>query len=646
MDSTPASPVVSTATLPDDCCSSEAVYNNCSTSTGFSAPLVVNTVALAGNPNVGKSVFFNAFTGVYAEVSNFPGTTVSVSKGQFAQFKTWQLLDTPGVYGLSGLSEEEQVAENALCSVDVVVNVISAVTLERDLFLTQQLIDWGVRLVVAVNQLDEAEAKGIKVNLPLLAERLQVPVVGCVATQSKGFIAVQQQIPFAKKGRITPELLNDATQLRQLETTDKTAQLRIYGQRRLYLKQWIPTILQTTASTEAATIPLTAVNRWFNTARQQIGLLLLNPWIGTFALIGALLLLYQLIGVWVAGDLVDLMEGALQQHVEPTIAGWVGLALPKTSPLHGVLYPVLAGEFGLLTMTPRYILGVLAPLVFGFNLYLSLLEDCGYLPRLATLSDSVLRRIGLNGRAIIPLILGLGCVTMATISTRVLTSQRERIIANTLLGITIPCSAQLGVIMGMMALAGGLKGWLVYMVFLTSLFLGIGTVLNKVLPGYSTGLVMDLPPIRFPRPINIAKKTWNRSINFLKEATPLFVLGALVVSVAQLTGFLGWVQLALGGVVEAVLHLPAQAAVAFVMGTVRRDFGLAGFYAMKDSLTPIQVLTSLLVMTLFVPCLASATVMWKERGWKEGAGVLALSWVLAFSVGAVACRLLEWFPIL
>ena len=630
--------------LEHDCCPSDAVYNNCSPTTAFSAPLKVASVALAGNPNVGKSVFFNGFTGVYAEVSNFPGTTVSISQGQFSAFKEWKLLDTPGVYGLSGLSEEEQVAETALFSVDVVVNVVSALTLERDLFLTQQLIDWGLPLVLAVNQLDEAEAKGVRVNLAVLADRLQVPVVGCIATQGKGFQAVQQQIPYAKKGRKTPEIMSDSAQLRTLESTDKTAQLRIYGQRRLYLKQWIPNLLSTNTAEQLALV--TPLQAWLKSVRQQAGLLLLNPWVGSFALIGALLLLYQLIGVWVAGDLVDLVEGFMQTHIEPVIAGWVGLALPKNNPLHAYLYPVLAGEFGLLTMTPRYIIGVLAPLVLGFNLYLALLEDCGYLPRLATLSDSVLRRIGLNGRAIIPLILGLGCVTMATISTRVLTSQRERIIANTLLGITIPCSAQLGVIMGMMAFAGGFKGWLVYMGFLTSLFLGIGTVLNKVLPGYSTGLVMDLPPIRLPRPANVLKKTWNRSLNFLKEATQLFVVGALVVSIAQLTGFLGWVQLALGGVTKAVLHLPEQAAVAFVMGTVRRDFGLAGFYAMKDSLTPIQVLTSLLVMTLFVPCLASATVMWKERGWKEGAGVLALSWVLAFMVGAIACRLLEWIPVL
>jgi ferrous iron transport protein B len=589
----------------------------------------VKTLALAGNPNVGKSVFFNALTGAYVEVSNFPGTTVGISKGKLQKPPSLDVWDTPGVYGLTRLSEEEVVAEQALMQADIILNVVNAVTLDRDLFLTQQLIDYGRPMIVAVNQMDEARERGLTLDLAALENQLQVPVIACTATEGKGIQEVLTALYSACYGRRTPELPLPE-QLVQLEA-DKAQQLRVYGHRRLYLKSILPHITQ--RPQEGSSQPL------FQRISRTIGRALLRPVVGGMALIVALLALYQIIGVWVAGDAVDLLEGKLMlTYVIP----WIETQLKHVVAPNTPWWTILAGEYGLLTMTPRYLIGVLAPLVIGFNLYLSILEDSGYLPRLATLSDSVMQRVGLNGRAIIPMILGLGCVTMATISTRVLSSQRERTIATTLLAITIPCSAQLGLIMGMMALAGGVKGWLLYICILTILFMGIGTVLNRIMPGMSSGLVIDLPPMRFPRWQNVLKKTWVRSWSFIVEATPLFAIGALAVSLAEISGLLLWVQNALGGVTQTLLHLPKESASAFIMGMVRRDFGLAGFYTLKDVITPIQMLTSLVVITLFVPCVATATVMLKERGWREGTSVFILSWVMAFATGAVVTRLLEW----
>jgi ferrous iron transport protein B len=588
-------------------------------------------LALAGNPNVGKSVFFNTLTGTYTEVSNFPGTTVTITKGTLSQRPDVQVWDTPGVYGLSQLSEEEQVAQQALMQANVILNVVNALSLERDLFLTQQLIDYGRPMIVAVNQMDEARQRDLDIDLPAMAHRLGVPVVGCVAVKGEGLEECMVQLAQASYGVRTPELPPPEA-LIALEQ-DKTSQLRVYGHRRIYLKTLLPQFVQKTSGGKTTPSKGTSFSKWLARA-------LLHPAWGSLALIVALLALYQVIGVWVAGDAVDLLEEKLMiAHVVPWLDSMVRQFVSPGQPL----YTILAGEFGLLTMTPRYIIGVLAPLVLGFNLYLCVLEDSGYLPRLAALSDSVMQRVGLNGRAIIPMILGLGCVTMATISTRVLNSQRERTIATTLLAITIPCSAQLGLIMGMMALAGGFKGWLLYICILTVLFLAIGGILNRILPGFSSGLVMDLPPLRFPRWNNVLRKTWSRSWSFIVEATPLFALGALAVSLAEISGFLAWVQQALGGITQTLLHLPKESASAFIMGMVRRDFGLAGFYTLKNVLTPIQMLTSLVVITLFVPCMATATVMLKERGWKEGTAVFMLSWVMAFSVGAVVTRLLEAF---
>jgi ferrous iron transport protein B len=586
-------------------------------------------VVLAGNPNVGKSVFFNAFTGQYANVSNFPGTTVDVPKGALKGYPDVLLKDTPGVYGLSSLSEEEAVAEKSILAADVVVNVVSALTIERDLFLTQQIIDYGKPLIVAVNQLDEARARGMTVDTARLSKLLGVPVFETVATENQGLDTVREAIDRAAMGHTTPDCPPPAT-VAELEANMGT-RMRMYGLRRVHVNAIVGQVVKHPVNAAG----LTAGKR----VSQAVGQALLNPVIGLMTSLLVLLALYQLIGVWVAGDLVDWVEnGIMLRYVVPVIQQGLGQWVPVDS----WLYTLLAGEFGVVTMSIQYIFGVLFPLVLGFYIYMSILEDCGYLPRIAVLADGVLSKIGLNGRAVIPLILGLGCVTMATVSTRVLSSQRERTIASTILAITIPCSAQIGVIVGLMALAGGLSAWLLYCVILFTILLLLGTVLNKLLPGRSTSLVLDLPPMRVPSLKNVATKTWVRTKVFLLEAAPLFMLGSLLVSTVQILGWLQAIQNAVSPVTQWLLHLPAESANAFIMGMVRRDFGAAGLYFLAEKMTPVQIMTALIVITLFVPCIASATVIWKERGIKEGFTVLVGSWVLAFAVGGVLTRLLEW----
>ncbi len=591
-------------------------------------------VVLAGNPNVGKSVVFNALTGGHVDVSNFPGTTISIHQGQWSlpqhPQKALTLSDSPGVYGISGLSDEELVTQRCLNQAQVLVNVVSATQLARDLFLTQQLIDMAYPLVVAVNQLDELEARGATLDLDALASRLGVPVVGLVATQGKGLSQLAEALPHASQGHPTPDLAQGAGVLAlEAHPTDR---LRVYAARRQYLNSWLPKLVQA---------PPLGQQRP-TTLGQRLAIALMHPFWGALGLVAVLLALYQLIGVWVAGDLVDLLESGLMMGV---VEPWLqrGIAL-LTQGRDNLAFSLLAGEFGVVTVTLRYLVGVMAPLVFGFYLYLSVLEDCGYLPRLAVLADGLLSRIGLNGRAILPLVLGLGCVTMATLSTRVLTSQRERTIANALLAITIPCSAQLGVIMGMVALLGGLKAWLLYLAFLATTFGVLGSILNKLLPGKSSALVMDLPPLRWPKPLTILKKTWHRGVGFLIEAAPLFFLGAVLVAGLHALGWLQAMQTVLAPFIQAWLRLPPESAGAFVMGMVRRDFGLAGFYQLQDSLSAAQLMTAMVTMTLFVPCIASATVLWKERGWQEGGVVLTLSWVLAFAIGGVAAWVLNLWP--
>ncbi|WP_373531026.1 ferrous iron transport protein B [Vampirovibrio sp.] len=600
------------------------------------AEAAMRKVVLAGNPNVGKSLFFNAYTGMYVNVSNFPGTTIDVPKGQMDD--TTRLMDTPGVYGLSGLSEEEQVAENAILEADIIINVVSAISLSRDLFLTQQMIDYGKPLIVAVNQMDEAEARHLSVDLSRLEKLLGVPVLPTIAVQQQGLNEVREALRTARLGNVTPGS-PAPEEIKALEA-NMAHRMKIYGLRRQHVNALAFQVVTDNSQPGSVRQLLS----------QRVGQALLNPLVAFLAMLVVLYALYQVIGIWVAGDLVSLTEDVfmLGQNAGawpgliPVLQGWIAQVFPTDS----FLYTVFGGEFGVLTMSIRYIFGVLFPLVLGFYVYISILEDCGYLPRVAVISDGLLNKIGLNGRAVIPLILGLGCVTMATVSTRVLTSNRERTIASTILAITIPCSAQLGVLIALMAKAGGVRAWAVYIAALFAVLIVMGTILNNMLPGRSSSLILDLPPMRIPNFKNIARKTWVRTVVFLKEAAPLFVLGSLLVAVLQATHLLEAIQNGLGPAIKASLHLPYETAQVFVMGLVRRDFGAAGLYLMADRMSEAQLLTCLMVITLFVPCFASATVIWKERGIKEGLTVLAGSWVIAFGVGALIARLLEMFPVL
>lgn len=596
------------------------------------------SLVLAGNPNVGKSVFFNALTGLYVDVSNYPGTTIDISRGRT---EGYTVLDTPGVYGVGSFNDEERVARDIVLSADVILNVVSASTLERDLFLTQQLIDMGKPLVVALNQMDEADRHGLTIDVARLSALLGVEVVPCVATAGLGVAEVKRALAEARPGHATEGLAVDleaieaktgarASALLVLEEDAAVAErhgLRpqatrdeVYARRR----KRVNAILEHVVSEQDANTRLSVkLGRW-----------LLNPFIGTGAAFALLALMYWLIGDLVAQQIVGITEGEImQKHYEPWAQGVVASVVPE-----GPIRTILAGEFGVLTMTITYVLGLLFPLVVGFYLFLSVMEDTGYLPRLAVLVDRMLSKLGLNGRAVIPLIIGFGCVTMATITTRLLGTQRERTIATAILGLTIPCSAQLGVILGLLAVAGSWTAWATYGATMFVVLVAIGTVLDRLLPGKSSALLIDLPPLRLPQWRNVLRKTWTKSWGFLLEATPLFALGALLVGILQVTGGLVAIQNALAPVVVGVLHLPKEAAQAFIMGLIRRDFGAAGLTDL--AMGPAQMVVSLVVITLFVPCIASVMVLFKERGWKEAATLWLGSWVLAFSIGGVLAAML------
>ncbi|HMM20591.1 MAG TPA: ferrous iron transport protein B [Selenomonadales bacterium] len=594
-------------------------------------------IVLVGNPNVGKSVFFNALTGMYVDVSNFPGTTVDISHGRCGGDV---VIDTPGIYGISSFNDEERVARDVVLSADLVVNVVDAVHLERDLFLTLQIIDTGLPVIVALNMMDEAEAQGVKIDLDLLEHLLGVPVVPAVAVKGQGMKELRKRLPEARPGLVPPKLKTEIQEMIRcigsspeallvLEGDEEVAATHgvapgsgregIYQERRNRVNDILGHVVS--ESSEGANFS-TRLGRW-----------MLRPVTGVPIFMAALYAMYYIIGVVVAQDIVGFTEETLMQGLyEPAVRDFVGRFVSPDS----AVGTILTGEFGLATMTVTYLVGLLLPLVVGFYFILSLMEDSGYLPRVAALVDRLMNTIGLNGRAIIPMILGFGCVTMATITTRILGSSRERTIATAVLGLAIPCSAQLGVIAGMLA-GLGTKYIAIYIGVLVLVLGLVGKVLNRVLPGESTDLLIDLPPIRLPRGENVLKKTVTKSYAFLREAAPLFMLGALLITVLDLTGLLEDIQIWLAPVTTGMLFLPKEAANVFIMGMIRRDFGAAGLTDM--ALSPEQTLISLVVITLFVPCIASVMIMLKERGTREGIAIWVGSWIAAFVVGGLVARL-------
>jgi len=594
-------------------------------------------LVLAGNPNSGKSVFFNHLTGIYVDVSNFPGTTVDISTGKY---KGYTVADTPGVYGVSSFNEEETVARDVILEADIILNVVDSVHPGRDLFLTKQLIDMGKPVLVALNMFDELQKNGMDIDVKLLEELLGVPVFPTSAVKNIGVTDVLMSLEQARQGNRDPGLTemmkqfgdtcSEAEALMILEDDEvvaarfnvETPGLRddIYMERRRAVEDIVNKVLKETSKGASFGILL---GRW-----------MLKPVTGIPMLLLTLYAMYKIIGIFVAGTVVGFTEELIMEGMyRPFIISVLSPFISEGS----FIGNMLIGEFGILTMVPVYIIGLLLPLIIGFYVLMAVLEDSGYLPRIAALADRMLISLGLNGKAIIPIILGFGCVTMATMTTRILGTKREKIIATVLLGLAIPCSAQLGVIMG---LVSGLDVLYIitYITVIAAIFVLVGTVLNKLMPGESSHLLIDLPTIRMPMPGNVVKKTFQKTVMFLKEAVPLFIYGALLISVLEQTGALSYIQQWMTPITEGLLKLPPETATAFIMGIIRRDFGAAGLTSI--AMTQQQLLVSLIVMTLFVPCIAAIMVIFKERGTRDALAIWLGSFAAAFITGGIVAWLI------
>jgi ferrous iron transport protein B len=354
--------------------------------------------------------------------------------------------------------------------------------------------------------------------------------------------------------------------------------------------------------------------------------------IGLFWMVAVLILSYEIIGVLGADIAVGFMEKTVfGGYINPFLSRLVKTVLPFP-----LLQDLLVGPYGIFTMALTYALALILPIVGLFFLIFGFMEDSGYLPRLAVMSNQIFRIMGLNGKAILPMILGLGCDTMATMTTRILETPKDKIIVTLLLALGVPCSAQLAVIFGLLS---GFSAWIIiaWVGIILGVIVLVGFLAGKVIPGESASFILELPPLRWPQMKNIFIKTLSRIEWYLQEAVPLFILGTLILFTLDKSGIMtaleGWSR----PVVVHWLGLPAESTSSFIIGFLRRDYGAAGFFAMaqKGLLTPNQVLVALVTITLFVPCIANFFVIIKERGWKTALIISGVVIVIALIMGGI-----------
>jgi ferrous iron transport protein B len=656
------------------------------------------STVLMGNPNVGKSVVFSALTGIYANVSNYSGTSVELASGT-RRDGSGLVYDLPGTNNLLATSEDERVTRDFLLErlgepgVDV-LQVCDAKNLRRGLALTLQLAELEIPIVFGANMLDELSTRGLSLEIETLGELLGVPTFGTVATRREGLeplieatgasvprmrvsyrpvieeavreIACQLPVALPGKRGVALVLLTGDRSLLDWASRLLGNKLELVQKIQADTARRVPESLRTSidrsrlayaGSIAARVLHSKAAHRrdW----ARRIGDLAMHPLWGWPIALVALYLVYLFVGVLGAGIAVDFIQNVvLHRHVTP----WVNAALRWLFPgsVGAVLLGppgvalgkgpgLLIGEYGVISMALSYAVAIVLPIVGFFFAAFSFLEDSGYLPRLAVMLNRLFRVVGLNGRAVLPLILGFGCDTMATMTTRILGTRKERVLVTLLLALGIPCSAQLGVILGMLS-AISTRGALCWLTTVALVVVAVGHLASRLLPGSIGDFVVEVPPLRRPQLGNILLKTVGRIEWYTKEVVPMFMAGTILLWLLDRWAALGSIRRFAAPLVEGFLGLPAQATDAFLIGLLRRDYGAAGLYAAfhdqlatgkVSGLVEIQVIVAMVTITLFVPCIANVLVMIKERGFKAALTIVGFVLPMAFVFGGLVNRLLR-----
>ncbi|MFO7967172.1 MAG: ferrous iron transporter B [Archaeoglobaceae archaeon] len=541
---------------------------------------------LMGNPNVGKSVVFSRLTGANVVASNYSGTTIDFTRGLMQiGGKKYDLIDVPGTYSLEPSCRAEEVAKKLLEEGgDVVINVVDSTNLERNLYLTFELLERDVPVVVALNLWDEAQHLGIDINVEELEKRLGVPVIPVVALTGEGIKDLVSNVKNARAGT-----------KRKMSSEERWAEIGklVMDVQKIEHKHhtWRDTI------TEATIKPLTGVPIAF-------GVMFFTFW------------LIRYIGEWLIGNVTEPFFQELYTPLAVYISNLLGPGI-----LHSILIGRLIGgeiEFmesmGLLTTGIFVPFGAVLPYIVAFYFGLSLLEDSGYLPRLATLVDNVFHKLGIHGYGIISVFLGMGCNVPGALSTRTMETRKQRFISTTLLAISVPCMAQIAMIFGILGIHGMSY---IYMVFVTLavVYVVAGVILNRLTSGESPEMFLEIPPYRRPSIETILKKTFMRVRWFVKEAIPWLFVGIVIINLLYALGILQFVGDLSAPVVVGLFGLPKGAVAALVVGFLRKDLAIGMLLGL--GMSPLQLVIAATVLTIYFPCAATFATISKELGIKD-----------------------------
>ena len=637
---------------------------------------MVETIVLVGNPNVGKSVIFGRLTGTYAVVSNYPGTTVDISRGAMTLAgRRYEVIDTPGTDALLPSSEDEQVTRDVIMRVRpaAVIQVADAKNLRRALLLTFELIECGVPLILALNMHDEAVSRGIRIDAPRLENILGVPVIATIGITGEGIPELKKRLPHARHGNFNatypPEIERLLTETAAgfgapAPCARAAAAMLVSGDRTVfrYVAGALPDgfigrlerkvadfvrpprlLIFETKNMYAAQITgevITSQGTPAESRLARLGALCMRPFPGYLIVLAVLFIMYEFVGVFAAGTLVNLLENHLfGRYVIPLAGTLINGAIPSE-----IVREFLMGPYGLVSMALTYAAAIVLPVVAAFFLFFGLLEDSGYLPRLSVMLDRLFRTFGLNGKAVLPMVLGLGCGTMAALGTRILETRKERLLALLLLSLTIPCSAQLGIILGLLAGLSWQAG-LIWFVSITGSLVAVGAAANRVLPGHRSPFILEIPPLRRPDFGNVVTKVKMRLVWYVKEAVPLFALGTAILFFSDKLHMLSVLERVARPVVVSAMGLPAQVTPTFILGFLRRDYGAAGLFVMAQDglLDARQVVVSAVAITLFIPCVAQCFVVIREQGMKIAIALFAFVIIYAIGYSSLLNMVLKTF---
>lgn len=620
-------------------------------------------IVLVGQPNCGKSTIFNYLSGYKAVASNFPGTTVKYTHGRL---KLWsqeiECVDLPGTYSLSGFEPAERETLRYLLKepYDVIVNVADASLLSRSLELTLELLELEKPMVLVLNMMDDAKRKGLIIDSKKLSEILGIPVVETVAYTGKGLTEVVRQafrakeeglkgkpLPFSDDvegviGRIVQELERRGTKglpVRFLAVKILEGDPEIFlgggegfDREREFLEKGHGRPADVVIASERHALAMNLYEKVVKVVSapapsfiERLDDWVMHPILGYVILLvvfGGLFLGVFRVGSSLEGPLLDVL-----QYLWVPLEEIIG---------HGLVHAMAKGAFDGLSAGIGIVLPYLVPFFFG----LAALEDTGYLPRTAFLLDSFMHRIGLHGKSVLPFILGYGCSVPAVMATRIIESERDRVIT-ALLAPFIPCSARTVVIMGLVAYFLG-PLWALALYGINLLVLGfLGWLSSKVSPEVTPGLILEVPRYRLPSIRLMASKTWFRLREFVTVAWPILILGSAVMGLLKYLDIIQPLNRALS-VVTYPLGLPQEVGVTLLFGLLRKELSLLMLFealGTRDILTAMtrtQVVAFVLFVIFYIPCLATLAALGREIGWKRTVGFMALAFSLAMVVGLIA----------